>query len=123
MKRNIIYSFIAIIAFSGSLSLFSACDEDESAGSFTVIVKLNDELVSGAIVALSENVTDYNNNVYLKGPVTTGTDGIASFGELETGTYYLGAEYTDGVDYWYGEYELTMGTSDFELNLNLSTKK
>jgi len=120
MKKNVLLLFIALIAFS----VFTGCDKDEDlVGNFTVIVKLNGAPIAGAEVALSENVDDYDAEIYLKGPVTTGTDGTASFGELKAGTYYLGAAYTDGTNLWYDEYELTMDTDDFEVTLNLTSKK
>jgi hypothetical protein len=115
---------LLIFAFIATTTSLTSCTKDEaSIGNCKIIVKMDGQLVSGAEVALSKTAADYNNDVYLKGPITTGTDGTANFGELAAGTYYIGAGATDGTNLWYDEYELTMGDSDLEITLTLTSKK
>ena len=118
-KFSLILILFALVVMTSSLT---SCSKDEI-GNCTITIEMDGQLVSGAVVALSKTETDYSNDVYLKGPITTGTDGTANFGELESGTYYIGAGATDGTDVWYGEYELTMGDTDLDITLSLSSQK
>lgn len=123
MRNKLLVYTIALFTTS---FLFSSCSKEETkpaatTGGLKVLVKLVNSTgyITDADVAIATSKANFDNGIALA-ERTSNSKGVADFGQLNPGNYYIGAQAFVGSDEYYyeGQVQITAGT-DLELTIEL----
>lgn len=123
MKNNL---FVFAFALLSTTLLFNSCSKEETkpsatTGGLKVLVKLVNStgFITDADVAIATSKANFDNGIALA-EKTTDSKGVADFGQLNPGNYYIGAQaFVGSDDYFYeGQVQISAGTN-LELTIEL----
>ncbi len=104
-----IKTIILSLLLLGIISTFTSCSKDDTkpaatSGGLVVKVKLAGATgyLTGVVVGLATSIENFDNSIYLHEKITN-SNGVADFGQLNSGNYYYDCYYVIGGTKHYGE--------------------